>query len=139
LVEISPTVFFQAGIRKGWRILDLRTQDRPLPIPAPSVRFPLVNLQSHDALQKLRMSFPESSKVLILTDQGAGRESLRALTDAMKGIPLYFIRGGGKAVDRELLQIARSKIEPVTTRINGTTTVSNRRVSRSIGGCLSCP
>jgi hypothetical protein len=89
------------------------------------------------AIQKLAL--PKSSKVLILTDQGADRESLRAFTEAMKGFPLYFVRGGATAINRELLQIARSQIKPVTTSINGTAIASNKHFSRSIGGCRSCP
>jgi rhodanese-related sulfurtransferase len=136
-VEVSPAIFLQAASRDGWRVVDVRTKAQPLPISAPSIRVPLTSLQSPDVIQKLAL--PKSSRVLILSDEGAGRESLRAFTDAMKGFPLYFIRGGATAINRELLQIARSQIKPATASINGTAIASNQRFSRSIGGCRSCP
>ncbi|MFA7345614.1 MAG: rhodanese-like domain-containing protein [Terrimicrobiaceae bacterium] len=136
--EISPAAFLQAASsQEGWQVIDARTKDLPLPISAPSTQVSMESLQSPDSIAKLGL--PKGSKVIILTDQGAGRESLHTFTETMKGVPLCFVRGGADAVNRELLRIARSQIKPVTASINGTATASNKRFSRSIGGCRSCP
>jgi len=138
-VEISPAAFLQTGSQEGWHVVDLRTKDRPSPVSFPSVRMSQSELQSPEAIQKLRLRLSPSSKLLILSDQGANRESLRDFTNGMKGYSLSFVRGGAEALNRELVRMARSSIKPVTNSVNGTVTASNTRFSRSVGGCRSCP
>jgi rhodanese-related sulfurtransferase len=137
-VQISPPASLEAAAG-GWTVVDLQTSASALPQSVAAIRLSASQVGDDAELRKLRESLPENARLVVLTDAGLEREALRGLAPALEGVPVAFVRGGAAALNREYLRMAAASAQPASARINGTASVSTRRVSRSVGGCSSCP
>lgn len=136
---ISPLAFLEVLPGEGWRVLDARTSGKPLPFAIPSSVVKMSSLSGDGDVKKFRQGMADSERLVILTDTGDGREQLRDFAAKMAGVPLFFVRDGAAGINREYLRISLASSVPVAARVDGTATASNKRVTRSLGGCSTCP
>jgi len=137
LTEVSPRTYLRAINNSDWAAVDLRNIRNPLPLPPQVITTKKGDISGKDFAREIRNRLDKSSKVLLITDDGQIPEGFSSSEDDWQGIPVYFVRDGSQGILREIIQVTQKSIPAATSKINAT--ASNHRVSRSVGGCLSCP
>jgi len=132
---LSPTVVLNGVASGKMGIIDARKSGKPLPFAGT----PSVIKWDQMPAEEIRRSVSANQQLIILTDNGADRENFRVLVEQASGVPLFFVQGGAAALNNEYMRMAQAASKPEVARLDGTATVSNKRISRSRGGCSSCP